>query len=103
MSTVYVIQEQPRHDISPALEYGKIEVLLPPGDFNFSQQAVCDTLIEKLKSFGPEDWLLLTGDPSAIAMVGSIVTLLGWDLRMLKWNKNNRKYIPVIVEVPDVK
>ena len=30
MSTVFVVAESPKHNIAPALDYGEIEVVLPP-------------------------------------------------------------------------
>jgi len=98
MPTVYVVQEQPNHDISPARKFGEVKCILPPGDANFSSRHVYDQLNEALGGFNvSEDFLLLSGDPTAIAMAAVIIDRLSaptdeQELRLLKWDRRMKEY-----------
>lgn len=98
MPTVYVVQEQPNHDISPARKFGDIKCILPPGDANFSSDHVYQQLYEALASFDwRQDFLLLSGDPTAIAMAAVIIDRLSMPkdedmLRLLKWDRRMKEY-----------
>lgn len=106
MPNVWVIQENPSHDISPAAEFGEIKVLLPFGDANFSVQHRINALKASfLKDYNPdEDYILMTGDPTLIAAVGILADRLAYDheanmpIRVLKWNRQDRKYLPIMLE-----
>lgn len=103
MPRVFVIQENPTHDISPALKHGKVIVLLPPGDNNFSTEWVIQKLKDGLFDFEPDDFLLLTGDPTAIAMAALVATThlgCGDYLKVLKWNRQTRTYLPLSIPYP---
>lgn len=99
---VYVIQEQRNHNISPALQYGEIKVLLPPGDMNFSAGNTLAELQRGLKDFKwYEDYLLMTGDPVAIALAGWVLCdSLGFEdyVKFLKWDRQTSSYLPITVE-----
>lgn len=99
---VYVIQEQRNHNISPALKYGEIKVILPPGDMNFSVNDTLARIERELTTFNyKEDYLLLTGDPIAIALAGWVLCdLLGFNdhIRFLKWDRHTTSYLPITVE-----
>lgn len=98
MPTIYVVQEQPNHDISPARRFGDIKCILPPGDANFSSHHVYEQLHEALEGFKiGEDFLLLSGDPTAIAMAAVIIDRLSaptdeQELRLLKWDRRMKEY-----------
>ncbi len=97
---VFVIQEQPRHDVSPALDFGDIVTLLPPGDTTFSYHHTVAKLEAELADLGPQDWLLLTGDPVAIGLACVIASRV-WNskLRLLKWHRREMRYLPVEVNI----
>lgn len=100
MPKVYVIQEQPNHDLAPAMSFGDIVTLLPPGDTNFSYEFTVDKLREDLGNIALEDYLLLTGDPVAIGLATSIVSeYLGGHLQLLKWMRRERVYLPIKIRV----
>lgn len=98
MPIVYVIQEQPNHDISPARRFGEIRCLLPPGDANFSSHHIYTQLQADLADFKiGEDYLLLSGDPTAIAMAAVVIDRLACptdeqELRLLKWDRRMKEY-----------
>lgn len=102
MPTVWVIQEQPKHNVAPAMEFGEIVTVLPPGDNNFSVQDTLARLRGKLDRFQEhEDWLLLTGDPIAIGLATMVVGEFSRELRFLKWDRQERKYLPIVCDIMD--
>lgn len=105
MPAVYVTQEKARKvngewvsefDITPALEFGKVEVLMPPGHSFFSPVPVIRALREKLKDFSEEDYLLPIGDPSIMVAAAMIAgEKNGGRVKLLKWDRFQQAYIPV--------
>lgn len=94
---VYVTQEQPSKNITPALDFGEIEALLPPGlEVAHSAGQVAERFKVKLSKFCDDDYLLLIGDPVTI---GIAVAVAGWwnngRVKMLKWDRQERRYLPV--------
>ncbi len=103
MPKVYVVQEMPNHDISGAMQYGDIEVLLPANtQIAFSTAPTIRRLRRKLMDFGDKDYLLLTGDPVAIGLVCAIASFNnGGRYTALKWDRRERIYIPVKLNVTE--
>ena len=67
MAKVYVTQEQDKRDITGALQYGEIEILLPNGhQIMFSPAPTIKRLERKLATFSDNDYILLMGDPAII-------------------------------------
>lgn len=99
---IWVPQEDPRKDISPALAYGDIRVILPPGDFNHSYDLLFQSISQAMREYEHEDCLLLIGDPVLIAMTAcaaSEAVRPMRTLRLLKWEPRERKYFRVQVLV----
>lgn len=103
MSKVYVVQEMPNHDISGAMRYGEIEVLLAANtQIAFSTAPTIRRLRRKLMNFSDSDYLLLTGDPVAIGMACAIASFNnGGRYTALKWDRRERIYIPVKLNVTE--
>ena len=101
MSTVYVVQEMPNHDIAPAMKFGEMKVLLPPyNQIAFSTAPTIRSMRTKLRKFSDEGYLLLTGDPVAIGLACSIAAFFNSGrYTALKWDRRERMYIPVKVDV----
>ena len=102
MPTVYVIQEQRNHNISPALKYGEIKVLLPPGDANFSAQDTYNQLQRGVCDYvSRHDYLLLTGDPVMIVLATHIAArqAFGPDIKLLKWDRQTSQYLVIEVSL----
>ncbi len=109
MSTVYIVCEPTyklsdhsikQMDLTPAREYGDIEVLLPNSQSLLSPVPTVRILREKLKHFSDEDYILPVGDPvlmSTVAMVAGDIN--NGKVTFLKWDKHVRKYIPITVDV----
>jgi hypothetical protein len=107
-STVYVIQEiagtsvgKPKINIIGASHYGKFKFLLPElSQIIFSPGPLIFKLRKALKDFTSEDYLLLTGDPAIIGVACSIVSdITNGKYNLLKWDKQERKYYPIEINL----
>ena len=103
MPTVYVVQEMPNHDISAAMRFGEIKVLLPSNtQIAFSTVPTVRTLRRKLRDYKEGDTLLLTGDPVAIGLACSIAAFYNAGrYTALKWDRREKLYIPVKIDVTE--
>ena len=105
---VYVIQEipgtkegRPKINILGAAEYGTFKFLLPElSQMIFSPGPLIFKLRKGLKDYTTEDFLLLTGDPAIIGVACSIVSdITNGKFNLLKWDKQERKYYPIHVNL----
>ncbi len=113
MSRVFVVHQptgrdrvtgdiKPTMDLSPAAEYGPLIFVLrdwanPHADFQTLADEVQRVL--EVEGFGPEDWLLLVGNPCLIGLVAAEAALqTGW-LRALQWDRAGARYLPVIAQL----
>lgn len=110
MATVWVPQQPswldhvngvwvPSINLRPAAVYGQIEVLLPPETSPVALVPIKQALKEKLANSQQDDLLLAVGDPSVIALCAVILAMKHGRLNMLKWDKNNKDYFKVEVEI----
>tara|TARA_B100002019_G_C21273495_1_gene603804 strand:- start:4386 stop:4697 length:312 start_codon:yes stop_codon:yes gene_type:complete len=98
--TVYVVQEVKNINLLPATEYGDIEILLPPGQVAFSTAPTVKRLFNNLRKFTSDDYLLMVGDPAAIAIASAVASHISCgNMRLLKWDKQERKYFVVKVSI----
>ena len=107
-SIVYVIQDipgtkigAPKINIVGATQYGQLKVLLPENSqIILSPVYVISTLKQKLKDYRSKDYLLLTGDPAIIGVACSIVSdITNGKYKLLKWDKQERRYYPVEIDL----
>ena len=107
-SIVYVIQDipgtrvgAPKINIVGATQYGQLKVLLPENSqIILSPAYVISTLKQKLKDYKSKDYLLLTGDPAIIGVACSIVSdITNGKYKLLKWDKQERRYYPVEIDL----
>ena len=107
-SIVYVIQDipgtkvgTPKINIIGATQFGNLRVLLPENSqIILSPNYVITTLRQKLKEYTTKDYLLLTGDPAIIGVACSIVSdITNGKYNLLKWDKQERKYYPVEINL----
>ncbi len=98
--TVFVVQESVGKNLVPASKYGDIKVLLPPGQVAYSTAPTVRRLREKLNHFNDKDYLLLMGDPAAIAIAGAVACEKNnGKMRLLKWDRQEKQYIPIDVDL----
>ena len=107
-SIVYVIQDipgtkqgAPKINIIGATQFGNLRVLLPENSqIILSPNYVITTLRQKLKDYTIRDYLLLTGDPAIIGVACSIVSdVTNGKYNLLKWDKQERRYYPVEINL----
>ena len=105
---VYVIQEipgtqsgSPKINIMGASKYGEFKFLLPEfSQIIFSPGPLIFKLRKALRDYREEDYLLLTGDPAIIGVACSIVSdLTNGKYQLLKWDKQERKYYPIKINL----
>ena len=95
--TVFITQELRGRDITDATAFGELEILLPAGEqASYSTQPTIRRMIRKLSKFSDDDYLLLAGDPAAIALAASIAARFNAGrYKMLKWARQQEKYFPL--------
>ena len=105
---VYVLQElpgtkagTPKINIMSASKYGKFKFLLPEfSQIIFSPGPLIFKLRSLLKLYTADDFLLLTGDPAIIGVACSIVSdMTGGKYSLLKWDKQDRIYYPIKINL----
>jgi hypothetical protein len=96
--TVYVTQELKGRDLSSALTFGELQVVIPAAMEITPQNMdeVIDTAWEVLEPIEPKkDFILLSGDPVVIGLVCAVASecAFGKPLRVLRWDRLDEKYI----------
>lgn len=107
MSKVFIIQEPMKRDketgemvpmmnFKSAMDYGDLITCLPPGRVSLSPVPMVRKLVEALKDFSDDDYIVPVGDPTAIAAASAIAAKnnLG-RLKILKWDRDYKRYIMV--------
>jgi hypothetical protein len=99
MDIVHVIVDNPRTPMNflKARPFGEINILF---DHNVSPtylQRIYPVLLEKLEDIKPTDYVIPTGPPSLIALVGHIFLSKVGRLRLLQWDRETQQYY--LVEV----
>lgn len=97
---VYVVQEVQGKNILSASEFGKLEVLLSSSQIALLPGPSIFKLRQKLKHYSDEDYLLLIGDPVAIALAAEIASSFNnGKVNFLKWDRQERKYLPIKTDI----
>lgn len=101
MATVYVVQETMNHDITSAMDFGQIYVILPPGSqIAFSPIPTVKRIKHKLRTFNDDDFLLLIGDPAAIGIACSVAAEINnGRFKLLKWSRKENRYYPISIDL----
>jgi len=82
--TVYVPQEptryvngeqEPMFDLTPASEYGDINILLNSGQVMLNTAPMIQKLRTEMREYSDEDYILAIGDPSALAAVVAVAAM----------------------------
>lgn len=101
MQRVFVIQETLKHNLLPAQAFGELVFLLPPTlQITFSPGPIVTRMERELINFNDQDYLLLIGDPAAMAVAGALAAKHNnGRFKLLKWDKREMKYYPIQVGV----
>lgn len=102
MRRVFVTQEVPKFDLSPAQKYGQIIILLPLTQVAGDPTYHTERLAEKLADFSVmDDHLLLLGDPVLISIATAIVSIRTQGrYQLLKWDKFAKNYQSIPIAIP---
>lgn len=109
MNKVFVVCEPTRiiegversaMDLTPAAEFGSIEVLLPHSQSMLAPVPTVRLLRQKLADFCDDDYILPVGDPVLISTVAMIAgEINNGVVRFLKWDKRLHKYFVIKVDI----
>lgn len=106
MSKVFVIHQpavrdyhtgrmRPQHDLSPALRFGEVVDVLPPGSISQDIGVLKTQIMETLLTEGccRDDYLLAIGDPVAIVVGAFAMAAFSDRIRLLKWDRRMQGYL----------
>lgn len=83
-------------DLSPAADWGEPIILLQQKQSLLNPEPTVATLNEKLSDFGDDDYLVPIGDPVLMcAAAMSAAKHNAGRVKMLKWDRLLKKYIPI--------
>jgi hypothetical protein len=99
--TVYITQEIRGRDLSDALEFGDLEILIPAKDqVALSSMPTVRRIERLLANFTNDDYLVLAGDPVCIGIACAIAALNNnGRYKVLKWDRLDEKYYPIEVDL----
>jgi hypothetical protein len=100
---VFAVHDDGTKNLSPAMEFGKIEVLCGGRGYPMFGDATgaLAAMGRKLQElYNPDtDYLLMVGDPLFIAAAGHFAGQRSKAVKCLKWDKQERKYVPVVLNL----
>lgn len=111
MTKVYFVQKsfrrigpnewEPTVDPAPAKPYGEITYLLNHSDVDdLSLREVFAKLVLGLKDFSKDDYLVLVGNATAIALAGIIACdMTGGCINILHWERTTTKYVEFTMDL----
>lgn len=111
MNTVYVVQNShkrdagtgamvPVHDLSPALHYGTLKFLMPPGPVLLSTEHAMTSMKQQLADFSDRDYLLCVGDPAVISLASMVASSINNGVvNLLVWDRQSKTYIPILINL----
>jgi hypothetical protein len=99
--TVYITQEVRGRDLSDALGYGDLEILIPAKEqVSFSARSMVQQIESKLKAYTSDDYLMLSGDPVCIGVACAIAAKENnGHFNVLKWDRLEEKYYSIEVDL----
>jgi hypothetical protein len=99
--TVYITQEVRGRDLSDALEFGDLDILIPAKDqVSLSSMPTVRRMERKLVRFTSEDYLMLSGDPVCIGIACALAASANnGRFKVLKWDRQEARYYPIEVDL----
>jgi len=99
--TVYITQEVRGRDLSDALEFGDLDILIPAKDqVSLSAIPTLRRMERKLVKFTSDDYLMLSGDPVCIGIACALAALANnGRFKLLKWDRLEERYYPIEVDL----
>jgi len=104
LSRVFVVQNNGRYSFKKAERYGNLVSLIErdvfPDDAQERVATIQNIMKAKLVSFNPaKDFLLLVGDPVAIAVAVLVLSCYTLQFNCLKYDRENKEYYEVRLEI----
>lgn len=113
MNKVYVVQEPPRFktpsgdiayriDLSPAALYGDLVFVLEHGelkDHNWDKNL--ELIAKRLENFNKDDYLVMLGNPVAMAIASLVAATRVEKLKVLYWVRTAQDYTEVVFNIYD--
>lgn len=101
--TVYITHEVRGRDLSNALAFGDLEILVP-ADLQASENSdivsVNDMIADGLEGFHDGDYLLLAGDPVYIGLACAWASEYNdGRFKILKWDRLEERYLPIQLDM----
>ena len=101
-SIVFVVQEVRGKNLTPAKEFGTLQLLLSRDQIHLDPKPAINSLHEGLQNFTDEDYLLLIGDPIAIGISVQVAASYNFGrVKVLKWDKEQSNYNDIQLELYD--
>lgn len=99
--TVYITQEIRGRDLSDALVFGDLEILIPAKEqISLSSMPTVRRMERKLSKFTDDDYLVLAGDPVCIGIACALAALNNnGKYKVLKWDRLELRYIPLDIDL----
>lgn len=100
-SKVFITSEDPRLDFSPAMQYGEVVGVFPPGQVHLHPQIALYRARRVLQDLTRDDFIALVGDPVKIAICAVVAAERIGKVKFLKWNRQSLSYLPIEVDFLD--
>ena len=99
--TVYITQEVRGRDLSDALSFGELDILIPAKDqIALSSAPTVRRMQRKLSKFNDKDYLVLSGDPACIGIACALAAAANQGkFKVLKWDRLDTMYYPIQVNL----
>ncbi len=99
--TVYITQEVRGRDLSDALEFGDLDILIPAKEqVALSAIPTLRRMERKLVKFTSDDYLMLSGDPVCIGIACALAAMANnGRFKVLKWDRLEERYYPIEVDL----
>lgn len=99
--TVYITQEVRGRNLSDALEFGDLDILIPAKEqVALSAIPTLRRMERKLVKFTSDDYLMLSGDPVCIGIACALAALANnGRFKVLKWDRLEERYYPIEVDL----
>lgn len=110
MATVFVTQLPSRRengvwipilDITPAKEFGELNIMSPSGMNQVTLQNIILPIQQKLQAFKDDDYLLPLGDPLLMVLASAFLGARRKHFNVLKWDRKVAKYYSYTVALLD--
>lgn len=93
--TVYIVQDLGHLDFKAAQQFGAVKVLVRGRIGSAEVGRATFAILDGLARVTRDDWIIPAGHPTLIAWAGIVMAERTGTLRMLAWDRNTARYLPV--------